>query len=66
MKELNEEIQSDMKINVRITWADLLNAALGWLGEPMSALVQSIHSRKPARQSESRTSFVNVENDLSR
>jgi len=41
MNELNTDIQSDMKIDVRITWADIFVAIMAWFGEFISAPLRS-------------------------
>lgn len=41
MQELNSDIQSDMKIDVRITWLDIFVALFGWVGEVITMPLRS-------------------------
>ncbi len=43
MDGVNNEIQNDMLIDVRITWGDIMTALLGWLGEFATAPFRALN-----------------------
>jgi len=47
VENINAEVQSDMKIDVRITWMDILSALAGWVSEGITAPLRWFRATKP-------------------